>query len=144
MNPAVHPVDIVRVGASGEVAGRDVAATEEPLEIRLGSASFVTIMRTPGFDEQLAAGFLLSEQIVTAPDQVGSIRHCADDDGCEIGNVLNVWLTGEAAARAATVMAGRRLVTANSSCGGGGRRALAVQFKGIAPRGPRPTTPTTH
>ena len=65
MNPAVHPVDIVRVGASGEVAGRDVAATEEPLEIRLGSASFVTIMRTPGFDEQLAAGFLLSEQIVT-------------------------------------------------------------------------------
>ena len=42
MNPAVHPVDIVRVGAHGDVAGRDVAATEEPLEIRLGSASFVT------------------------------------------------------------------------------------------------------
>ena len=98
MNPALYPVDIVRVGASGEVAGRDVAATEEPLEIRLGSASFVTIMRTPGSDEQLAAGFLLSEQIVTAPDQVGSIRHCADDDGCEIGNVLNVWLAARAAA----------------------------------------------
>ena len=136
MNPAVHPVDIVRVGASGEVPGRDVAATEEPLEIRLGSASFVTIMRTPGFDEQLAAGFLLSEQIITAPDQVGSIRHCADDDGCEIGNVLNVWLTGDAATRAATVMAGRRLVTANSSCGVCGRRSIDDLLHGIAPVGP--------
>ena len=136
MNPAVHPVDIVRVGANGEVAGRDVAATEEPLEIRLGSASFVTIMRTPGFDEQLAAGFLLSEQIVTAPDQVGSIRHCADDDGCEIGNVLNVWLTGDAATRAAQVMAGRRLVTANSSCGVCGRRSIDDLLHGIAPLGP--------
>jgi FdhD protein len=136
MNPAVHPVDIVRVGASGEVAGRDVAATEEPLEIRLGSASFVTIMRTPGFDEQLAAGFLLSEQIITAADQVGSIRHCADDDGCEIGNVLNVWLTGDAATRAATVMAGRRLVTANSSCGVCGRRSIDDLLHGIAPVGP--------
>jgi len=136
MNPAVHPVDIVRVGASGEVAGRDVAATEEPLEIRLGSAPFVTIMRTPGFDEQLAAGFLLSEQILTAPDQVGSIRHCADDDGCEIGNVLNVWLTGDAATRAATVMAGRRLVTANSSCGVCGRRSIDDLLHGIAPVGP--------
>ena len=136
MNPALYPVDIVRVGASGEVAGRDVAATEEPLEIRLGSASFVTIMRTPGSDEQLAAGFLLSEQIVTAPDQVGSIRHCADDDGCEIGNVLNVWLAGDAATRAAHVMAGRRLVTANSSCGVCGRRSIDDLLHGIAPVGP--------
>jgi FdhD protein len=136
MNPAVHPVNIVRGGANGDVAGRDVAATEEPLEIRLGSASFVTIMRTPGFDEQLAAGFLLSEQIITAPDQVGSIRHCADDDGCEIGNVLNVWLTGDAAARAAQVMAGRRLVTANSSCGVCGRRSIDDLLHGIAPLGP--------
>jgi FdhD protein len=136
MNPAVHPVDIVRVGAGGEVAGHDVAATEEPLEIRLGSAAFVTIMRTPGFDEQLAAGFLLSEQIITAPDEVGSIRHCADDDGCEIGNVLNVWLTGEAATRAATVMAGRRLVTANSSCGVCGRRSIDDLLHGLAPIGP--------
>jgi FdhD protein len=93
-------------------------------------------MRTPGFDEQLAAGFLLSEQILTAPDQVGSIRHCADDDGCEIGNVLNVWLTGDAATRAATVMAGRRLVTANSSCGVCGRRSIDDLLHGIAPVGP--------
>ena len=60
MNSALNPVDIIRVGASGEVAERDVAATEEPLEIRLGSAAFVTIMRTLASDEQLAAGFLLS------------------------------------------------------------------------------------
>jgi formate dehydrogenase assembly factor FdhD len=48
MNPAVHPVDIVRIGPGRDAPGRDVAATEEPLEIRLGAAAFVTIMRTPG------------------------------------------------------------------------------------------------
>jgi len=129
-------VRVTRVGRAAVRSAEDVAATEEPLEIRLGSASFVTIMRTPGFDEQLAAGFLLSEQIITAADQVGSIRHCADDDGCEIGNVLNVWLTGDAATRAATVMAGRRLVTANSSCGVCGRRSIDDLLHGIAPVGP--------
>jgi len=136
MNPAIHPVDIVRIGAGPDAPGRDVAATEEPLEIRLGAAAFVTIMRTPGADEDLAAGFLLSEQIVKAPGEVGSIRHCADDDGCEIGNVLNVWLTGEAAMRATTVMAGRRLVTANSSCGVCGRRSIDDLLHGIQPVGP--------
>lgn len=133
MNPAVHPVDIVRVGTGPDAPGRDVAAIEEPLEIRLGGTAFVTIMRTPGADEDLAAGFLLSEQIVKAPSELASVRHCADDDGCEIGNVLNVWLAGDAATRAASVLAGRRLVTANSSCGVCGRRSIDDLLHGIEP-----------
>ena len=61
---AAQPVDVVRVDPQSAVAARDVAAAEEPLEIRLGGRPFVVIMRTPGQDRQLAAGFLLSEQIV--------------------------------------------------------------------------------
>jgi FdhD protein len=38
--------------------------------------------------------------------------------------VLNVWLTGDAAARAAGALAHRRAVTANSSCGVCGRRSI--------------------
>ena len=40
-----------------------MAAVEEPLEIRLEGAPFVVTMRTPGADRELAAGFLLAEQI---------------------------------------------------------------------------------
>jgi FdhD protein len=38
--------------------------------------------------------------------------------------VLNVWLTGDAATRAAGALAHRRAVTANSSCGVCGRRSI--------------------
>lgn len=123
-NPATHAVDIVRVGPDARQPARDVAATEEPLEIRLGGQPFVVIMRTPGSDHDLATGFLLSEQIVTAAGDIATMRHCVADDGRDAPNVLNVWLTGAAAERAATAMAGRRHVTANSACGVCGRRSI--------------------
>ena len=41
MNPAAHCIDIVRVGSSAGVLASDVAAAEEPLEIRLGGQPFV-------------------------------------------------------------------------------------------------------
>ena len=77
-----------------------MAATEEPLEIRLGSRPFVVIMRTPGQDRHLAAGFLLSEQIVRTPGDIATMRYCTEDDGRDVVNVLNVWLDGDAAVRA--------------------------------------------
>jgi FdhD protein len=40
---------------------RDSVAVEEPLEIRLNGAPVAVTMRTPGHDEELALGFLLSE-----------------------------------------------------------------------------------
>ena len=42
----------------------DEVAIEEPLEIRIGQDPLAVTMRTPGNDEELAAGFLLSEGIV--------------------------------------------------------------------------------
>ena len=39
----------------------DDLTIEEPLEIRVGRKPIATTMRTPGHDEELAAGFLLSE-----------------------------------------------------------------------------------
>jgi len=48
----------------------DELTIEEPLEIRVGRKPIATTMRTPGHDEELAAGFLLSEGIVRARDQI--------------------------------------------------------------------------
>src|SRR5438874_6725161 len=42
----------------------DELAAEEPLEIRVGDRTLAVTMRTPGNDDELAAGFLLSEAVV--------------------------------------------------------------------------------
>ena len=128
---AVHPVDVVRVDLRAGAIGRDVATTEEPLEIRLGSRPFVVIMRTPGQDRHLAAGFLLSEQnLERTPGDIATMRYCADDDGRDAVNVLNVWLDGEAAVRSQVALEGRRHVTANSACGVCGRRSIDDLLEG--------------
>ena len=51
----------------------DELTIEEPLEIRVGRKPIATTMRTPGHDEELAAGFLLSEGIVRARNQIASV-----------------------------------------------------------------------
>jgi FdhD protein len=56
----------------------DDLTIEEPLEIRIGSKTLATTMRTPGHDEELAAGFLVSEAIVRTRDEIAQIS--ADRD----------------------------------------------------------------
>ena len=118
MKDAVRLVEILRVGRES-AAATDVAAAEEPLEIRLDGQAFVVTMRTPGADSDLAAGFLLSEQILRAAGDIADIRPCTLDD-----NILFVTLAGDAAVRAAEAMKSRRHVTATSACGICGRRSI--------------------
>jgi FdhD protein len=117
-------VGVIRVGTGPDIRAHDRAAAEEPLEIRLGASPFVVIMRTPGHDRELAAGFLLSERLIHSRADIGTIRHCTDGDDAAQANVLNVWLAGVAAEQVPARLAERRLVTANSSCGVCGRRSI--------------------
>lgn len=130
MSSAAREVDIVRVGHDGRSDVQDVAATEEPLEIRLGGQPFVVIMRTPGADHHLATGFLLSEQILRQPGEISTMRYCTDPDGRDSANILNVWLSGDASGRAQVALSGRRHVTANSACGVCGRRSIDDLLEG--------------
>src|SRR5437870_4947583 len=57
----------------------DDLTIEEPLEIRVGRKPIATTMRTPGHDEELAAGFLLSEGIVRHRDQIASVSVGGDN-----------------------------------------------------------------
>ncbi len=83
--PAITAVPVHRVTSDGDVvAGIDGLAAEEPLEIRLGFVaegkathkSISITMRTPGADLDLAAGFLVTEGLITSAEQIQQIRHC--------------------------------------------------------------------
>lgn len=66
----------------------DQLAVEEPLEIQVAyesegqkeRKSISVTMRTPGNDEELAAGFLFTEGIIYAKSQIGGIAHAAFDE----------------------------------------------------------------
>ena len=96
------------------VAGwrRDEVVVEEPLEIRVNGHAVSVTMRTPGFDEELAAGFLLAERVVTAPrDTTSILRGCSGSAGA---NVINVSLASDVRVDLQHLT---RHVFAGSSCG---------------------------
>jgi FdhD protein len=62
---SIGPGKIIRRKQDGSLEYlRDDLTIEEPLEIRIGRKALATTMRTPGNDDELAAGFLVSEAIV--------------------------------------------------------------------------------
>jgi len=52
----------------------DDVAREEPLEIRVNGRGVGVTMRTPGHDEELALGLLVSEGVLARPEDVARVR----------------------------------------------------------------------
>src|SRR6187431_512071 len=68
---------IVKITVGGESTRRpDTLAVEEPLEIRVGGTPLAVTMRTPGNDVELAAGFLVSEGVISLGEHFRSAIHC--------------------------------------------------------------------
>jgi FdhD protein len=114
----------------------DDLAVEEPLEIRIDGRPLSVTMRTPGSDDELALGFLLTEQVIRGAGDVQRVSRCDARKACgkAAGNVVNVRL-----ARGITVDFERltRHVFASSSCGLCGKAtiaALAQRFPPVASR----------
>ncbi len=63
-----------------EVVERAVLVpTEAPLELRVNSETVAVLMRQPGADIELAAGFCLTEGLVARAEDIVLVRHCAED-----------------------------------------------------------------
>jgi len=69
---------------------RDRIAVEEPLEIRLNGKSVAVVMRSPGNDEDLACGFLLTEGLLKGKDELQSVGRHRDRRKPDHGNVVDV------------------------------------------------------
>ena len=134
-------VVVTRVDAGGVTRVRDVAAAEEPLDVRLHGKSFAVIMRTPGQDRALAAGFLLSERIIRSAGDLGAVEHCRHPDQSRAHHVVDVYLRGPAAARVPGLLEQRRQVIANSSCGVCGRATIDELAADLTPL---PTAGSVH
>jgi FdhD protein len=128
MNPdaATSHVQIRRVSLPDTVAETpDVVAREEPLEIRVEGRSVAVVMRTPGHDEELAAGFLVTEGVVRHAREILEISQCPSA-GNTHGNVVDVLLAGGAVVDWQSLT---RHVFSASSCGICGKTSIDSVFQ---------------
>jgi FdhD protein len=124
----VESIERVRVRAregDTEVERVDALAVEEPLEIRVRgedgapAVSFVTTMRTPGNDEELAAGLLFAEGVLAGRSDLRSLERPADPRIAPDlrANVVIATLATEALARAGKLTRGTVMGSACGVCG---------------------------
>jgi FdhD protein len=132
MSDKTTSVTITRIVSAGSEQDQDIVAIEEPLEIRAawqagGEAREKNIsvtMRTPGDDFDLAAGFLFTEGLIHAPDEIDSVRHWGSP------NVVRVGLAPHARIDASKL--DRHFYT-TSSCGVCGKTSIEAVRVAMSP-----------
>jgi FdhD protein len=113
--PSIGPGRIIRRRQDGSLEySRDDLTIEEPLEIRIGGRTLATTMRTPGHDDELAAGFLVSEAIVHHRNAIAEIS-LDGDNGVIVDLAEGVELKLNSAQRFGTI---------SSSCGLCGKTSI--------------------
>jgi FdhD protein len=84
----VEHIQILKVNPATIKDAADKVAVEEPLQIQLVYSTatgqmlkdIAVTMRTPGNDEELAAGFLFTEGIIKNTEDISEIKHARADD----------------------------------------------------------------
>lgn len=107
----------------------DYLASEEPLQILVDGKPLVVTMRTPGHDQELAAGFLWTEGLIESCDQILAIG--APQTGCaKSQNTIDIQLSGGSIQPEKL----QRNFFSNSSCGICSKASIdAVRAHGLRP-----------
>lgn len=117
---SVRPVALTRWAGLAYKKVDDMLAVEEPLEIRIGDRSLAVVMRTPGNDRELVAGFLFTEGIVRDRGAILDLVYCQAGTEPE-ANVMNVHLAPGVAVDWTRLT---RHTFASSSCGLCGKASI--------------------
>ncbi len=124
-------IDVTQVAEwrDGQVRrAQDYLAAEEPLEIRIGETALSVTMRTPGYDLELAAGFLFTEGLIQVREQIRSLEYGKTNNRQASGNLVQVQLTAASLEREQL----RRNLFMTSSCGICGKASIeALRTRGI-------------
>jgi FdhD protein len=105
----------------------DHVAGEEPLEIRVNGVPVSVTMRTPGHDEELAAGFLYTEGLIKGPAELAHVRPASRSSRC---NVIEALLAAGAPFDPSGL---QRHFFASSSCGICGKATIAAIRRQLLP-----------
>jgi FdhD protein len=127
---SAQSIKVVRLaGGRGPEECEDEIAVEEPLEIQVEGRSVAVVMRTPGHDRELAAGFALSEGIVRQPEDIFEITACLTSAGSN-RNTINIALRDPARFDLAKLS---RNVFSSSSCGVCGKATIEAAMQQFTP-----------
>jgi len=105
-------------------------AVEEPLEIRLAGRRFTLMMRTPGHDEELAAGFLFAEGFIDDASELDEIRRVRGRKGAPEPNAIDIILNVPADGLRSRL---KRNFVMSSSCGVCGKTSIDSIRRRVAP-----------
>jgi FdhD protein len=137
VNPEIREVELTRCSLEGgggwtRDVRTDVVAVEEPLEIRVEGRGLAVVMRTPGHDRELVAGFLFTEGIIRSRDDLFDLTPCPGtlEDGEPRGNVMDVFLRDPDTLQLDRLT---RHVFSASSCGICGKSSIDSVFLSFPP-----------
>jgi FdhD protein len=128
---SITETDMIRYWIDAPPAPQnDWVAREEPLEIRIQGRSIAVTMRTPGNDDELACGFLVSEGLLHQREDVMEVSHCLSGENAILGNILNVFASPHVRINFDQLT---RHVFASSSCGLCGKASIESVHQSFPP-----------
>ena len=144
--PASQEIPVTRISREGSTLHLDSITLEEPLEIQLeyGPASarvqrsVSVTMRTPGYDEELAIGFLYTEGVLIGELDAGSLQvsnnqptevHCGSGSSLSPAGIVRISVPDNIAIRTGSL---ERNFYTSSSCGVCGKASL-LALRSVAP-----------
>ena len=110
------PLPVVRIFPERREERLDPVVVESPLALSFGDQPWLTTMRTPGHDLDLALGLLFSEGVIRSTNEVVRLAHCPEADPAE--SLVRIHVAESCS------LPSQRAVFASSSCGVCGTQAI--------------------